>query len=125
MSTLFQRASSFLSRTLPSVAGGNVIIKRGDSQAWTVATWGRSEFQVDTPSSVQVMHTDRDFLIAAADYLLDGQRATPQKGDRITVVEDGATDQEIYEVCAPAGTDVFRFSDPEGNRLRIYTARCQ
>lgn len=123
MSTLLERGLKMLSRSTPGVAGGRIIYQRGTDQIWMEATFGRSEFNVETTEAVWIESSDRDFIVDAESLILGGKRATPQRGDRITVVEEEHGDRQVFEVLAPAGAQVYRLCDPQGNLIRIHTKR--
>lgn len=110
-------------RVLPAAAGGEIVYQRGEDRVWLEATWGRTEFQVDTADGVQIEYSDRDFIVAAADLVLSGIRITPQRGDRITLVGEDQTDKQVFEVLAPGSAQPYRLCDPEGVMLRLYGKR--
>jgi len=112
-----------LSSTLPTAAGGEVIYQRGDDRVWINATWGRTEFQIEDSDGVRIEHSDRDFIFAATALILGGTLATPQRGDRVTIVREEHGDQQVFEVLAPGGSQVYRTCDPEGHVLRVHSKR--
>lgn len=117
MSTLLERGIRMAARALPESAGGAVTLSRGATTGATPnAAFGQTQFQVEVNGSVRVETSDRDFIIAAADYVI-GSATTPARGDRIT------SGSEVYEVLAPGGADVYRKCDPQGIVLRIHTKR--
>ena len=123
MTTLLERGLSMAARVLPAAAGGEIVYQRGEDRVWLNATWGRTEFQVDTSDGVQIEYSDRDFIVAAADLVLSGIRITPQRGDRITLVGEDQTDKQVFEVLAPGSAQPYRLCDPEGVMLRLYGKR--
>lgn len=126
MNTLLERGLSMLARTAPKAAGGRIIYSRGDDAVWLDATWGRTEFNVDAgDGSVRVEHSDRDFIVDADCLILGGQLAKPQRGDRITVVNEERGDQDVYEVLAPSGEAVYRPCDSEGRMIRVHGKKLQ
>lgn len=123
MSTLMERAAGLASRLLPKVAGGEIIYQRGESRVWINAAFGKSEFHVETADSVRIEHTDRDFIFAADLLILDGALATPQRGDRITVVSEEFGDNQVFEVLAPGGLQPYRLCNTEGHLIRVHTKK--
>lgn len=117
-------AMQALNRYLPGVAGGNVIYSRGDDVCELSATFGRSEFQVEDADGVRLEFNDRDFIFLAETLILSAAVATPDRGDRVRVIAADGT-EELFEVLAPAGYDVFRYCDPQKNQLRVHTKRIQ
>lgn len=83
------------------------------------ATIGRTEFeQVDEFGIVHRLQS-RDFLIRAADLVLNSALALPKAGDRVR--ETVGTQTFVYEVMAPGGEPPWRYSDPYRKALRIHT----
>ena len=123
MSTLMERGMKMLASAAPKVAGGQIIYQRGDSRVWIDATFGQTEFQIDEENGVRIEHSDRDFIFAADALILSGSLATPQRGDRITVVAEEHGDGQVFEVLAPSGSQVYRLVNPEGHVLRVHTKR--
>ena len=92
---------------------------RADDEVEVQATIGKTNFEVDDGYGFRVQAHVTDFLIAAADLVLDGQAVLPEPGDRIAVATDDET--VVYEVMALAGQPHYRFSDPYRRTLRIHT----
>lgn len=123
--TLSERALSFLSRAAADTAGGQIIYQRANSRVWIDAAFGVAEPQIDDSTGSRIEHSDRDFIFPSAELTIDGTIATPQRGDRITIVQDGRVDGEVFEVLAPAGMQVYRLSDPTGINIRVHTKKLQ
>ena len=121
--TLLERGLSFAARAIPNAAGGEIIYIRGNARVWIFATWGRTEFQVETGDGVSVEYSDRDFIVKAANLTIDGTIATPTRGDRIEVVNEDRTDKQVFEVLAPGGAQPYRLCDSEGVMVRIHSKR--
>jgi hypothetical protein len=113
-------------RALARAAGGKIVYQRGERRV-TIddATFGRTEYEVEAGQVVRIEHTDRDFIFPAESLILDGKLAVPQKGDRIAIVEDDHVDKQIFEVLAPAGSQVFKTCDAYGVMIRVHTKRIQ
>jgi len=126
MTTLLERGMAMLSRSAPKVAGGIIIYQRDEQRVWINATWGRTEFSIETgDGGVRLETSDRDFIFAADELPLGGILANPQRGDRVTVVNEQHIDEEVYEVLAPGGAQVYRLCDPEGVMIRVHGKRLQ
>ncbi len=83
------------------------------------ATIGRTEFeQVDELGMVRKLQS-RDFLIRAADLVLDGALTLPRAGDRIRETVGAQT--FVYEAMAPGAEPPWRYSDPYRRALRVHT----
>ena len=117
MTTLLERGMTMVARVLPEAAGGDIVYSRGASSVTITATFGRSQFMVESAGETRIEHTDRDFLFPAASLVLDGVAVTPQKGDRVTV---GA---EVFEVLPIDGKQCYRTSDPQGTMIRVFTKK--
>lgn len=84
-----------------------------------LATIGTTEFeQVDEFGIVRKLQS-RDFLIRAADLVLNSELTLPKSGDRVR--ETVGTQTFVYEVMAPGGEPPWRYSDPYRKTLRIHT----
>lgn len=84
-----------------------------------LATIGRTEFeQVDEFGIVHKLQS-RDFLIRAADLVLNSVLTLPKAGDRIR--ETVGTQTFVYEVMAPGAEPPWRYSDPYRQTLRVHT----
>jgi hypothetical protein len=123
MSTLMERGLDMLARALPETAGGRILYQRGEERIWIEAAFGRSEFQVESADGVRIEHSDRDFIFPAEALILAGTPATPQRGDRISVVRENRLDLQVFEVLAPGGEQVYRQCDSQGIMIRVHTKR--
>jgi len=83
------------------------------------AAVGRTVFEVDNGAGVLESFESRDFLIRAADLVLEGGKTLPERGDRVRETQDGTV--YIYEVMAPGREPHYRFSDPYRRTLRVHT----
>lgn len=92
---------------------------RGASSVSILATVGRTIFRVDDGFQIFQRIESRDYIVDAADLVLDGSQVLPERGDRIEETANGAT--YTYEVMAPGGEPHYRWSDREHNTLRIHT----
>ena len=97
-----------------------VTYRRGADSVDVLATVGETVFRLTEDYGAQVRVVRRDYLIAADDLVLSGQRVLPEAGDRI---EESDGDQVfIYEVMGPGGGEPdWRYSDPYRRTLRIHT----
>jgi hypothetical protein len=100
-------------------AGGVAItIRRGSSEEPATATLAKTVFTDKSDGSstraLQRVET-RDYMLPAAEYLVDGDPATPAAGDQI--VQAGRT----YEVVSVNGEPCYRSADPGDVWLRVHT----
>jgi hypothetical protein len=116
--SLMSRGMAMLARVAPVATGGRISISDGTNAVELDAGFGRSEFEIDTGvDPVRIEQSDRDFLVRAAELVLNGVRTEPRRGLRITVLATG----ELYDVAAPSNSKVYRKMDPAGTLLRIHT----
>jgi hypothetical protein len=121
MTDLLEKSSQWLEQMRTQHASHAVTYVRGVLSVQPSATVGKTVFEVDDGYGVMLRHELRDFLILAADLVLDDQVVLPERGDRIK--ETQGTVVYIYEVTAPGKEPVWRYSDPYRNTLRIHTKK--
>jgi hypothetical protein len=129
MVDLLQTGTAWLGGQLKAVASRTVTYTRPqgfvtpggneDTIEDLPVTVGRTEFEQVDGYGVLQRTESRDYLVNAADFVLNQPQPLPQAGDRITEVVDGTT--YTYEVMAPGGEPPWRYSDPQKVRLRIHT----
>jgi len=119
MTNLLQQASDWLEDRRNRFAASTVEYVRGSRSVQIAATIGKTTFEVDDGYGVLVRQESRDFLMLAAELVLDGQPATPQRGDRIRETQNNTV--FIYEVTAPGKEPCCRYSDAFRKTLRIHT----
>jgi len=108
---LEEQRKAHLSRT--------VTYRRGASTVEVLATVGATRFEADDGSGMVIEMESRDYLIAAADLVLDGQQVLPERGDQVLETRDGVT--HVYEVMDLGPEKHFVTCDPDGRTLRIHT----
>jgi hypothetical protein len=116
---LMARGSAWLTGKLQSGVSQPVVYHRGNRKIAVCATFGRKLLKLDDgEGGVRMVWTDRDFLIPAASLVIAGSATLPKRGDRIRVIEGGAT--QVYEVLGPGGEPAWTWSDPFRRMLRIH-----
>ena len=122
MADMLQDGVAWLDEMRAAHLSRTVLYARGGASVELAATLGRTEFDVSTAEGLTERFESRDFLVAAAELVLDGQATRPQAGDRVTL---GILGQEgvsyVYEVMAPGGRECWRWSDPFQRTIRVYT----
>ena len=83
---------------------------KGGTPAELTATIGRTLFRAENEYGVTIRIESRDFLVSAENLPTE-----PQRGDRITYAG------RIYEVLAPNGEPVWRWSGSQHVTRRIHT----
>jgi hypothetical protein len=96
-----------------------VLYQRGTSSVQVNATIGKTIFTLDNGFGVREQYETRDYIIASAELILDGNLTLPKRGDRLR--ETSGTTEFIYEVMAPGKEPEFRFSDLYRYSFRIHT----
>jgi hypothetical protein len=120
MTDLLQTGSDWLADQLKTHASRLVVYRRGADEATVQATVGRTLLKLDDGyGGVRMEWTDRDFLIHAADLVLGGSPALPERGDLIRETQGAKT--FVYEVMAPGKEPPWRWSDVYRKLLRIHT----
>ena len=119
MADLLQQASDWLEEKRTQHASRAISYVRGAQSVDLPATIGKTTFEVDDGYGVLVRHESRDFLVLAADLVLDGAPVLPQRGDRVR--ETQGQQVFVYEVTAPGKEPCWRYSDPYRKTLRIHS----
>lgn len=117
MTNILHRGAAWLRSTLKTHASDSVRLVRGPHSTTISATVGRTlaERTTDTHGIVLTVGI-RDYLIAAIDYRINGQRTEPQRGDLI-IESDGVA----FEVLPPSGEPPYRWTDTGRTTYRIHT----
>lgn len=120
MVDLLETGSAWLKDRRTAHLAETVTYQRGEDSISISATAGTSNFeQIDEHGLVNQLRT-RDFLIEAADLVIDSVLVNPQIGDKI-IETDGAVTY-FHRVMSPGGgATPWRYSDPYGKVLRIHT----
>jgi hypothetical protein len=117
---LLQSGQAWLADQLNVHVATEVQYRRGADELAVRATIGRTLLKLDDGyGGVRMVWTDRDYLIRAADLVLGGNPAQPQRGDQIREVVGVET--LVYEVLAPGEEPPWRWADPHRQMLRIHT----
>ena len=119
MADILEGASAWLDAQRLKFMSRVVGYHRGSDSVEVRAAIGKTTFEVDSGYAVLERIESRDYLVPAADLVLDGETTLPARGDRIKET-DGAI-VFVYEVMAPGSEPHFTFSDPYRKTLRIHT----
>lgn len=115
MTDLLGKAADWLERQRHQHLTAAVWFERDGKRIGLQATIGRTQFE-STDEYGRVLRTEsRDFLVRAADLVIDGPAVLPRSGDLI--IEGGLR----YEVMSPPGEPEWRWSDVNRSTLRIHT----
>lgn len=106
-------------RTARQLQGTPIVYRRGLHGVALVAIVGQTPVERDDGQGTVVRSRVRDYLIEAADLVLDGERIEPAKGDQIE--ETVGNQRFTYEVLPLGKEPPWRFSGPSRNTYRIHT----
>lgn len=96
--------------------------RRGYETISIKATLGSTSFEVADELGVTVEAKEVDFLVTAADLILDGAVTEPEIADRIEWTRTSDGTKFTFEVLAiVGGGEPFRYTDSYGITLRIHT----
>lgn len=119
MTDLLQQGSDWLEEQRTKHMTRTVTYSRGAMSVQLPATVGRTTFESVDEHGLVVRTESRDFLLLAEHLVLADETTLPRSGDRVT--EQPGNVAFVYEVMAPPGETVYRFSDPYRKTLRIHT----
>ena len=120
MTDLLEQGAAWLDGKRHSFLTRTVTYQRGENTVELQATVGQTVFRIDDGYGGWVRVTQRDYLIRAADLVIDGQITLPIRGDRIRETQDDKV--FVHEVMGPGGNEPdWRFSGPCRRTLRIHT----
>ena len=119
MADLLEKSSTWLEDQREKFMSRTVIYQRAADAVEVTATIGQTLFAVDNGEGAALQVESRDYLIRASNLVLGGGPVLPRRGDQIHELQDGVI--FIYEVMAPGGEPVWRYSDPYRRTLRIHT----
>jgi hypothetical protein len=119
MTDLLEKGSTWLEDQRTRHLTRLVAYQRGADSVEIKATIGRTVFEQADDFGVIQKTESRDFLVLAADLVLNGERVLPRPGDH---VREAQGDQVfVYEVMAPGTEPPFRYSDTYRQTLRVHT----
>ena len=120
--SLFQDAAAGGLDSIRQAAGVTVTIRRGGiASAPVVAGKGTSDFVQETDDGSSASWRTDDYLIAVADYAIEGVAVKPEPGDQIE--ETLGTESAVSEVIKNGGEPCWRYSDRGQRQYRIHTQR--
>ncbi len=114
---LFERAKSWLPKTMKAAAGIQVFYSREGNEIEITAWVGRTLFSIAQVGGNRIEWGDRDYMIPAV--AIESTFGSPIRGDRIReVLESG---NKTFEIMAPSGEPDFRWSDGQQTTYRVHT----
>ena len=115
MTNLLGKAAEWLDEQRHRHLSTSVWFERDGQRIGLAATVGRTRFESTDGYGRVTRSESRDFLVRAADLVLDGATVFPRPGDLI--IEGGRR----FEVMSPPGEPEWRWSDVNSLALRIHT----
>lgn len=119
MVNILEEASQWLCGQIDEHASNSVLYRRGSLTVPVVAGKARSTYELVDANGMIVNVEAHDFLITADNLVLDGVKCTPEVGDQVIEIVDGA--MHSYEVMIFGTEKQYRFCDPYHNKLRVHT----
>ena len=119
MGDLLEQGAAFLDDQRHRHMSRAVVYKRGADEKQVQATIGRTEFEQADEAGLIHRTESRDFLIRAAGLILGTGPIQPKAGDQVR--EQVGTRVLVYEVNAPGGQPLWRYSDPYRRVMRVHT----
>ena len=119
MTDVLEQSSDWLQEMRTKHATRTVSYSCGPQSLEVLATIGRTVFESVDDHGLIVKTESRDFLVLTQDLVLGGEAVLPKSGDRIREAAGSVT--LVYEVMAPGGEPVWRYSDPYRKTIRIHT----
>lgn len=117
--SLSARRVEFLNRHRRRSNTETVTYARGGVSIEIPATIGRSNFDAQSEDGSVAQTSTIDWLITAADLVLDNEQTLPESGDRITHHTNGFTC--VYEVIQQTSAQAWEDSGGHMITLRIHT----
>lgn len=126
MADLIRAGAKMLNRVQREHCAQEITYQRGSDSVTLATTIGSSSGFSTREYGVREPWFARDYLIAVADLVLDGDRVEPQRGDRIVETFLDEDDEVLatltHEVLAPSEEEpAWRYSDEHRIRYRIHT----
>lgn len=121
MSDRSQAAIEHLRDRLEAKFGVSITYRRGSDTVALTATVGTELLRItESDGRVRTLRTERDYLITAADLVINSAVTTPARGDLIDETIAGVTKR--FTVLSPGGQEpAWRYSDRRRVRLRVHT----
>ncbi len=117
MGDLLRQGSQWLEQQRTAHCSSPVTYRRDQDSHEVVATFGRTEYEVEDGYGLRVGAQVIDFLISAEAFPFE----EPEVGDQVVAPSTGSGQVTVYEVMNLAGQGHWRWSDPYRTTMRIHT----
>lgn len=115
MGDLLADGAAWLAGVRATHAAATVVYSRGADSVELAATRGASDVEEVDETGGYLKTEAADWIIRAADLVLDGSAVRPARGDRITHAG------RVYEVMPFGGEPEWRWADRSQLCMRIHT----
>ena len=119
MTDLLAIAASWLDGRRRAYMAQTVTYARAGSTVELLATGDRSQCDVERSDGSIVRSETRDWIVTAADLLLDGAAFEPAAGDEVRATVGGQA--VTYTVVSPAGEPCWQWEDGAHVTIRLRT----
>jgi len=116
---LLKTASDWFEDVRDDMNAFGVVYNRGVDSVALDASVGQRVWEVDIDRGIYERWVSRDFIVLAAELILDGAVVEPQAGD--TIIETRGADVYTYECMAPRGESSFEYADGFRKSWRIHS----
>jgi len=121
MTDMLGDAVDWLAEQRTSRMARTAFYSRGGRSVELLVTPGSTTYTLADEAGAGIEVQATDFILTAADLVLDGEPVEPETGDRIRLDVGGAI--AVYEVLDLVGGGHFRPADPMGVTLRVHAKR--
>lgn len=122
MASRFEIGMKHLRSRMRAKAGVVVTIQRGIYSTIITTAWlGRTPFRIDEDNRSRLEWSERDYMISVEDYIINGVKVEPQRGDILLETRVPPDTSTRYVLSAPEGEKVWRYSDKQRLIYRIHT----
>lgn len=118
----FEDGLATVATNLKAWAGRSVTYKRGVYNATLTVSLGMKKLLVEGDSGgSRIIVSDRDYLIEAADLILNSVATLPEKGDQITDANDPDGQTRTWEVLSPdQNEEPWQWADAQRSMLIVH-----
>lgn len=121
MPSALSNAITRLRTSLESRESVQATFSHGGHSVTAAATLARTRLDLETAADVSIQHEMKDFILPAADLVLNGRVTRPQPGMRIACTLAGVA--AVFEVANIPGGQCFSWMDHGETMMRIHTVK--
>lgn len=121
MTNMLQDGVVWLGGQLKDAAGLTITYSRGIQSVSLTATATLHQYEITEQDGFVTTFVSRDYLLHAADLVLDSTAVTPRAGDRIGETIAGTA--TTFEVVPVGDAPCYVHEDPDGTLLTVHTKK--